>query len=241
MRPKIGITCASMRCSDSVQRAGGIPVSLGDLTLAWDLSPREMEMTEEIVHDLDGILIPGGVDIHPDFYREERHRLTNPAYLDSAHCTRDRLEFCIAGYAIDADIPLLGICRGHQMMNVAAGGTLVQDIEDVLGIQHRGRHPISIVPDTVFADLVSKRKWARASSAAVPVSQKVNSYHHQAVGDLGNGFEPTAFCSEGVIEGIELPENRFCIGIQSHPEFDSMNETRFARKLFDRFVQAAAG
>ena len=240
MTPKIGITSYDLRCASAVKRAGGHPVTMSDRT--WNLLPHDMEQAEEIVHNLDGILIPGGVDIYPDFYEAEQHPRTMPAAGDSANCMRDIFEFTVAAYALDADIPLLGICRGHQMMNIAAGSgaTLVQDIGDVLGIRHAGSHRINIVHGTKIAKMVPRRRWTGKSLHAVPVTVKTNSYHHQCVGILGNGVEPTAFCAEGVIEAIELPSNRFAVGVQFHPEFDSMRNTILAKRLFKAFVRAAA-
>ncbi|WP_199840089.1 gamma-glutamyl-gamma-aminobutyrate hydrolase family protein, partial [Streptomyces scabiei] len=130
---------------------------------------------------------------------------------------RDAWELALIRAALDADTPLLGICRGMQLLNVALGGTLVQHIEDhVVAAGVVGRHAVKPVPGTRYADIT-------AEEAEVPT------YHHQAVDRLGAGLVPSAHASDGTIEAIELPSPAWALGVQWHPEMGE--DTRVMRAL----------
>jgi putative glutamine amidotransferase len=198
---------------------------------------RILEVTEsprKVLTEIDGLLLTGGGDIDPVFYREERHPTT-----DDAEPGRDEFEIDLARRAIGADLPTLAICRGVQVLNVAAGGTLIQDIPSIVasGLTHAVPEPknlechdISIERGTMLARILGPGSTAACSC-------RVNSRHHQAIARPGNGLVITATAADGVIEAVEAPDNRFCIGVQWHPE--NFWQTGEFRPLFEAFVKAA--
>jgi putative glutamine amidotransferase len=183
----------------SVQRAGGIAMML----------PPDPELTahpDELLDRLDGLVLTGGCDIDPGSYGAERHA---------------------ARAAMERDLPLLGICRGMQLLNIACGGGIDQHLPDALGTE-RHRHTPG-----VFAD--HHVKLAPGSLAERTVGrdrEPVKSHHHQGVDGLGGGLVATGWSDEdGVIEAIELPERRFALGVLWHPEEDEAS--RVLRVLVD--------
>lgn len=229
MKPVIGIT----RCSKiddyvaSVEQAGG--------------RARVLEVSESprtVVTELDGLLLTGGGDIDPVFYGEERH----PSVGD-AEPGRDEFEIDIARRAVEADLPLLAICRGAQVLNVAAGGALVQDIPSSEARQNpeAAAHSITEPKDHVAHEVKVAPGSAleRALGSAVDANRmcRVNSRHHQSVSRLGRSLVATATAPDGVVEAIEAPGARFCVGVQWHPE--NFWRTGEFRPLFDAFVAAA--
>lgn len=176
-----------------VQRAGG---------LAAMLPPDAPERAAETVARLDGLVIAGGPDVDPDRYGAEREPRTGPPAP-----ARDAWELALIEAALDAGTPVLGICRGMQLLNVALGGTLVQHLEghaEVVGVF--GGHPVKPVPGTLYAGIV-------------PEETTVPTYHHQAVDRLGAGLVPSAYAADGTVEAIELPADRgWVLGVQWHPE-----------------------
>lgn len=184
--------------------------------------------------DCDGLLLTGGVDVDPVAYGESvRHPSVE---IDRA---RDECELALAGAALARDLPVLAICRGAQVLNVAAGGTLVQDIPsampDALTHQLEPRdalaHEIRISPGTCLAVLLDPH-----ATAGRPIA--VNSRHHQSVKDAAPGFIVSATAPDGIIEAIEKPSARFCLGVQWHPE--NFWQTGEFQPLFEGFVAAAA-
>ncbi|MGW1805915.1 gamma-glutamyl-gamma-aminobutyrate hydrolase family protein [Streptomyces sp. NPDC002078] len=176
-----------------VQRAGG---------LAAMLPPDAPERAAETVARLDGLVIAGGPDVDPARYGAEREPRTGPPAL-----ARDAWELALIEAALDAGTPVLGICRGMQLLNVALGGTLVQHLEghaEVVGVF--GGHPVKPVPGTLYAGIV-------------PEETTVPTYHHQAVDRLGAGLVPSAYAADGTVEAVELPAERgWVLGVQWHPE-----------------------
>lgn len=175
-----------------VQRAGG---------LAAMLPPDVPEHAAAAVARLDGLVIAGGPDVEPVHYGAERDPRTGaPARA------RDAWELALVDAALAAGVPLLGICRGMQVLNVALGGTLVQHVDghaEVPGVF--GRHPVKPVPGTSYA-------------AAVPEETSVPTFHHQAVDRLGSGLIASAYAADGTVEAVELTGPHWVLGVQWHPE-----------------------
>ncbi|MET9815724.1 gamma-glutamyl-gamma-aminobutyrate hydrolase family protein [Streptomyces sp. NPDC006129] len=192
-----------------VQRAGG---------LAAMLPPDAPERAVETVARLDGLVIAGGPDVEPVRYGAEREPRTGPPAPE-----RDAWELALIDAALAAGVPLLGICRGMQLLNVALGGTLVQHLDghaEVVGVF--GGHPVKPVPGTRYA-------------AIVPEETSVPTYHHQAVDRLGEGLLPSAYAADGTVEALELPSGQgWVLGVQWHPEMGE--DVRVMRAL----VEAAA-
>lgn len=200
-------------------------------------SARILEVSESpraLLSDIDGLLLTGGGDVDPVFYGEERH----PTVYD-AEPGRDEFEIDLARRAMDADVPLLAICRGTQVLNVAAGGTLVQDILSamVTDLPHNIDTSRDAVAHDVRVAAGSRLDRALGGALAVGHTCRVNSRHHQSVGRVGTPLVATATAPDGVIEGIESPNARFCVGVQWHPE-NFWRSGEF-RPLFDAFVGAA--
>lgn len=197
--------------------AGAIPVLLPP-------QPVLNGVVEQLVSTLDGLLVPGGWDVDPARYGQEAHPAT-----DSPRLARDEWELALILEAIRQDVPLLTICRGEQLLNVALGGTLHQHLPDVVGdgIYQLGGHKFNSIQVEVKADSLLKRLLGE-ESATVPVS------HHQAVDRLGDGLIAAAWSEDQIVEAIEHPGQSFCLGVQWHPEQLPEEEA-----LFRAFVAAA--
>lgn len=183
---------------------------------------------------VDGVLLTGGQDVDPALYSEDRHPTTQ-----DAEPGRDELEISLARQALDANVPLFAICRGVQVLNVAAGGSLVQDIPSEIGhmVPHDIReprnaeaHPVRVKPGTKLAD-------ALAGEINDHGETLVNSRHHQAIGTVAPGLEVTAVAPDGLPEAIEKSGDQFCVGVQWHPE--NFHESGRFRGLFEAFVRSA--
>lgn len=235
-RPLIGMPCALVPRGGTlspvyganppyvhaIEAAGGIPVLLP----LWE----QAESLEGLRGRLDGLLLLGGGDLAPAYYGEDAIPQTQPPEV-----ARDRLELDLLREALDDDLPLLGICRGLQMLNVALGGTLVQDIPAQLpgalnhemssGGHEDRRHPIAIEPGSRLAAIIGATQ------------HPVNSYHHQAIGRLGAQARAVARTEDGVVEAIELPERPFALAVQFHPE-RMVEDDPAMRRLFEAFVAA---
>ena len=179
----------------------------------WNARTRNVPLDE-----MDGLLLSGGSDISPEFLRQD---IPDPSVWDKQiDAERDRWEFQAVQNALSRGLPILAICKGLQVFNVALGGTLKLDI------------PGHNLPEQKQRDVQALRS-ARGASHRFP---KVNSAHHQAAADAPEGIVVNATASDGVIEGIEAPQYRFCIGVQWHPEFHiSEGDAR----LFKAFLGAA--
>ncbi|HEX9492555.1 MAG TPA: gamma-glutamyl-gamma-aminobutyrate hydrolase family protein [Thermoanaerobaculia bacterium] len=203
---------------ESLRRAGAVPVVI----------PPQPENAEAIAEGLDGILLAGGDDCDPAVYGEERHPSVEP--MDPR---RQKNDLTLARVARQRGIPTLGICLGVQVMNVAAGGTLIQDIDSEMrsDIEHasepsdRHRHEVLIEEGTRLAGILGQQEL------------NVNSSHHQAIRHVGDGLRVTAEAPDGIIEGLEDPSHPFYVGVQWHPE--DMAGERSAKSLFGAFVEAA--
>jgi len=193
---------------------------------------RASDRALDVIRAVDGLLLPGGGDILPSLYGEAAHRSYTPTEPG-----RDDYELELARRAIDSDVPLLAICRGIQVLNVARGGSLVQDIPDQIGVtvNHALREPPAAIAHEVWiaeGSLLDRLMRERLESDACPV----NSRHHQAPKALGEGLTVSATAPDGVIEALEDPSRRFCLGVQWHPE--NFYRTGEFRALFEAFVEA---
>jgi putative glutamine amidotransferase len=190
------------------------------------------ERLRAIYERLDGIVLPGGADIAPGEYGEEPI-----ANLNVVEAARDRTELTLARWAFADDLPTLGICRGQQVLNVALGGSLWQDLrhQGVTSVEHsdadgRARnafiHGVRLDPDSRLAQLIDE------------TNIEVNSLHHQAVKTVASPLKVTGTSEDGIIESLESDERRFLIAVQWHPE--EIDDLPWVRRLFDGFVRASA-
>ena len=206
---------------EGIANAGGLPIMLPLNDDGADLA--------QLCGMCDGILLTGGHDVSPEVYGAEK--------LDvCAACSpeRDRMETKLLRYALDADKPILGICRGIQFLNAALGGTLYQDLptQHPSDISHRQTahydvptHAVSILPGTPLAEVLQAD------------TLMVNSYHHQAICDLATPLTAMAISPDGLVEAAHHPGHRFVWGVQWHPEFAWKSDPA-ARAIFKAFVEA---
>jgi putative glutamine amidotransferase len=192
---------------------------------------------EEALAGIGGLMLTGGGDVAPSRYGEAAH-----ATIEEAEPGRDEFEIALVGAARSRNLPIFAICRGIQVLNVACGGTLVQDIpSQIAGAlahslavpQHEPyelAHEVWVDKDSLLAKLMRDR--------LVDEALEVNSRHHQAVKAVAPGFTATATAPDGVIEAIEDPAARFCLGVQWHPE--NFFRTGEFRALFEGFLEASA-
>jgi putative glutamine amidotransferase len=230
-KPLIGLTCSidydkeftflKQGYYKAVQEAGAI---------AFLLPADEFGYENEIIDRLDGILLTGGPDIDPKFFGEESYTYNGGICPD-----RDKQEIALAKLAFEKGKPILGICRGIQVLNAAIGGTLYQDINTQIkeeNILKHGQeaprwypsHEISISRDSLIYECFGKD------------TARVNSFHHQAVRDVAPGFKVTAHSSDGVIEAIEYTGNKFAVGVQWHPETMWQKDALYL-EIFKAFVK----
>jgi putative glutamine amidotransferase len=181
----------------AVERAGGRPL----------LVPPSVEAIEETLDALDGLVFSGGADLDPDLYGAEPHPETNGVRTE-----RDRAELTLLQAALERDMPVLAVCRGSQVFNIARGGDLVQHLPDVVGDEKHKHTP------GVFADHdVTVEKGTRLGRL-LGDRAPVKSHHHQGYGRLGEGLVETARAEDGTIEAFEDPSRRFALGVLWHPE-----------------------
>jgi putative glutamine amidotransferase len=199
-----------------VTAAGGIAVLLPP-------QPVDPGIAERVLDGLDGLLLTGGKDIDPAVYGQDPHPAT-----DEPARQRDAFEFALLRVALQRGLPVLGICRGAQVLNVALGGTLHQHLPDVIG--HGGHRAGNAVFSTVPMRTVPGTKLA----ALIGDSVDAQCYHHQAIADVGAGLVVSAWDADGVIEALELPGDGFVLAVQWHPE-----ETLDDLRLFSAIVEAA--
>lgn len=208
-----------------VQAAGGIP-----LVIPPNLEERALRGMFE---RLDGLLLSGGGDIDPALFGEPRHPATANISVE-----RDRSELALARWALAENKPVLGICRGIQVLNVAAGGTLVQHIPDEApgAISHSFE---LTVPRAHVAHTVRIQPGACLSRLLGATEAPTNSWHHQSCRAPGQGIVYTAWASDGVVEGAEAPGHRFAVAVQWHPE-DLFDSLPMMLSLFRGLVDASA-
>jgi anthranilate synthase component 2/putative glutamine amidotransferase len=197
---------------DGIARCGGVPVLLPPLAAG----------AVEAVSRLDALVLAGGADVDPDRYGETPHptTVTRP--------DRDAWELAVLAAALDRDLPVLAICRGMQLLNVAAGGTLHQHLPDTGGA---ASHQPS--PGTFGATPVRVRPTGRLAGI-IGRSTTVACHHHQSVRRLGDGLQPAAWADDETVEAIEASDHGFVVGVQWHPE-----ENQTADPLFTALIAAA--
>jgi gamma-glutamyl-gamma-aminobutyrate hydrolase PuuD len=193
----------------AVERAGGRAM----------LVPPDDEGNEEILDALDGLVFSGGNDMAPDTYGAEADPETN-----GTNPARDRGELALLTAALERDLPVLAICRGVEVLNVARGGDLVQHLPDVLGHEeHRA----------VVGEFSEHAVRVDPSSRLEEVRGPVKSHHHQGLGRIGEGLREVAWAEDGIVEAVEDPEKAFLVGVLWHPEAGE------DQRLFDQLVEAA--
>jgi putative glutamine amidotransferase len=209
---------------ESVRRAGGEPV---EVVVGG-------EAPDQILSRVDGLMLTGGGDVDPQLYGEAPHDT-----FQAAESGRDAFEIALARAAVAKGIPLLAICRGMQVLNVAMGGTLFQDIpSQVTGaLTHSVPQPRAGAAHEVWISKDSKLSALLTDHMEDGETCHVNSRHHQSVKQVADGFEVTATSPDGVIEAMEKPGAPFCVAVQWHPE--NFWRTGEFRELFEGLVQAA--
>lgn len=233
MKPIIAITaCAeddlssrlNAAYSKSIIAAGGIPMII-PLGVEGDVA--------QILSISDGLLLSGGHDVHPFHFGAEPSPKLGQIYPE-----RDTVELALTNAAMTRQMPIFGICRGIQLLNVALGGTLYQDIDSdyqssklLKHTQQAARgvatHYVNIGQDNLLMKIIEQEQIA------------VNSYHHQAINVLGETLNVAAKSNDGIIEAVVHSSLPFCVGVQWHPEEQALAEDEVARKLFKAFVEAS--
>lgn len=233
MKPIIAITaCAeddlssrlNKAYSKSVLDAGGIPIII----------PLDVEAdVAQILAIADGLLLSGGHDVHPFHFGAEPSPKLGQIYPE-----RDAVELALTNAALTKKMPIFGICRGIQLLNVALGGTLYQDIESEFETKNllkhtqeaaRGvaSHYVTIGPNNLLMDIIEESQIA------------VNSFHHQAINEVASNLSVVAKSSDGIIEAVVNESLPFCLAVQWHPEEQALAEDHVAKKLFKAFVEAS--
>lgn len=238
MRPIVGIPCqADFRERSgrpiygnnrayihAVESAGGIPVLIPLL--------HDTALLEPLFGHLDGIIFTGGVDLQPELFGEEEH----PA-LGEVDARLDDFELALTRWALERDMPVLGVCRGMQLLNVALGGNLYQDIaaQCPASIAHCRRElPRNTLIHNVRIEIGSQTERVLGASEIW-----INSLHHQAVKDAGEGVHITGHAEDGIAEMLEAPGHLFVLGVQGHPE-ELYKTEKWSAHLFSAFVQACS-
>lgn len=197
---------------EGVALAGGIPVLL---------PPQPVETAERLLDSLDALVITGGYDLNPAAYGQQSHPTT-----DEPRTNRDAWEFALLRAALDRGLPVLGICRGAQVLNVAFGGTLHQHLPEVIG--HSGHR----AGNGVFSRLPVRTVSGTKAAAILGDTAEVPCYHHQAIDKVGEGLVVGAWDIDGVVEAVELPGDAFTLAVQWHPE-KSLDDLRLFSALID--------
>lgn len=233
MRPIIGIACGHEAKEGRdryyvntvnirmVAENGGVPVLLPN--------PFDEDKLKAALDMVDGLYLPGGVDVDPHLYGEEPL-----AGMGSFDPDWDAVDVVVAKAALERNMPILGICRGMQVLNVAAGGTLYQDIPSQVpgALKHSQKGPRWAASHAVELD--GESRLAKTLGAT---ELRINSYHHQAVKDVAPGFRAVANAPDGVIEAIESTQHRYAVGVQWHPELMVERDPMY-KALFVDFIEA---
>jgi putative glutamine amidotransferase len=240
-RPSVGLTTYLQQAQTGVWdvRASFLPAvyvegvtSAGGIAMLLPPQPVDDAVVDRVLDGLDGLVITGGRDVDPASYGQAPHPSTDEPARD-----RDAWEFALVRGALARGLPLLGICRGAQVLNVALGGTLHQHLPDVVGhYQHQlgnavfSTSSIQTVPGTRLAALIGTATDAQC-------------YHHQAIAELGTGLMASAWDSDGVVEAIEIPSDtsqKFVLAVQWHPE-ERLDDLRLFAGVVEAATAYAAG
>ena len=209
---------------DAIHRAGGAALVL-PADPVWATEP------DDVLDLLDGLLLAGGADIEPELYGAERHPETKGTVPE-----RDTFEIALARRALERDLPFLGVCRGMQVMNIALGGTLHQHLPELVGHGEHRRTPGSFEQADHDVELEPGSLAARAAGEQVHV---IKSHHHQGVDRVGEGLVVTGRAKlDDLVEAVELPDRRFALGVQWHPEADE--RSRLIASLVEEAAAARA-
>ena len=232
-RPVIGLTTYLERATQGVWdvRASFLPqqyfdavTASGGVAVLLPPQPSAQAAAAAVLDGLDGLILTGGLDVQPELYGAERHPLTDPARAD-----RDEWELALLAGARERGMPVFGICRGLQLINVAYGGTLHQHLPEALGTERYkigggvfAENTVDVDAETTLAGLIGAGPYT------------VHSYHHQGVDRLGDGLVATARTDDGLVQAFEAPGDDYLVAVQWHPEENSAD-----RRLFLGLVAAA--
>jgi putative glutamine amidotransferase len=204
----------------AVERAGGVPILLPVIN--------DEECILAQIESCSGFLFPGGIDIHPKYYASEAHLL-----LGDINSRVDEYQLKLIRSALESGKPILGVCRGIQLLNVACGGTLLQDLSEApnrclkhsqSGMRHEVMHQVKTASGSILENLLGSEFW-------------VNSSHHQIIWDVGSGLTVIATASDGVIEALQMNDRDFVLGVQWHPEM-MIAKSNSMLVLFEQLVKA---
>ena len=203
----------------AVERNGGLPILIPNV--------KNMEDMSLVLDKIDGLLLSGGHDVNPRTYKER-----NSGKAGNFDNIRDHQEIFMTEYALEKDIPILGICRGLQILNITLGGTIHQDLPSAgffahsmsNSLRNEPSHSLKILEDSPLYEIFKRDEiWT-------------NSYHHQGINELGKGLKVAALSEEGLIEAVYLDDKKFALAVQWHPEMMYDNEEM--NLIFKKFIKA---
>lgn len=241
MKPYIGIPCATIRDKDwcppafghrqsyieAIVSAGGIPFLIPLVT--------QEEVLRALYDRTDGLLLAGGGDIAPEYYGEKPHE-----HLGMMDPLRDQIELPLTRWAFADGKPILGICRGVQVLNVALGGTLYQDIASQLETPLAHDSSYELCDWTHLAHELRLDPDSRLARLLGTPSLLTNSLHHQSLKDIAPGLRPVGWAPDGVVEAVEGTNGQFMLGVQGHPEALLTHAEPRWRAMFQAFVASSA-
>jgi len=225
-KPIIGITTdikngnfeIEEKYAHAIANAGGIPLLIPSM-------PHNTSLIKETVERIDGLLLPGSRDMDPKYYNQAPHPKLRPMSLE-----RTEMEFAVLEDSLKRELPVIGICGGMQLLNVAFGGTLYQDIysflPDAMPHEKGALHDISIDTDSKLFEIMGMDNLS------------VKSYHHQAVDKVGNGLRKSAETTDNIVEAVESTTGKYILGIQWHPELE---DGKSSAKIFRSFIEKCMG